>query len=207
MQSANKETLRFPGSGNIDVLSSSEQVEDLRLLALIARGEQAALKALYERRGGLVYSLLARMLVDEMEAQECMQDVFVLIWRKAAQYDSDRARPLTWMMMLARGRACDRLRARARRAQTAAAYQREVAVLEVELGEENGCERDGLSEECAAALNALPDAQSQAVQMAFLRGWTHEEIARAVGEPLGTIKARIRRGLLSLRKVMKGRHE
>lgn len=206
MQSANKETLRFPGSGNIDVSSSTEQIEDLRLLALIARGEQAALKALYERRGGIVYSLLARMLVDEMEAQECMQDVFVLIWRKAAQYDSDRATPLTWMMMLARGRACDRLRARSRRAQTQAAYQSEVASMEVEVGE-NGCERDGLSEECAAALNALPDAQSQALQMAFLRGWTHEEIARAVGEPLGTIKARIRRGLLSLRKVMKGRHE
>jgi RNA polymerase sigma-70 factor, ECF subfamily len=205
LPSANKETLRFPGSGNIDVSPLTEQSEDLRLLALIARGEQAALKALYERRGGLIYSLLARMLVDEMEAQECMQDVFVLIWRKAAQYDSDRATPLTWMTMLARGRACDRLRARSRRAATHAAYQQELVSLEVETADENG--RDELSEECAAALNALPDAQSQAVQMAFLRGWTHEEIARAVGEPLGTIKARIRRGLLSLRKAMKGRHE
>ena len=207
MQSANKQTLRFPGSGNTDVSSLSDQSEDVRLLALVAQREQSALKALYERRGAILYSLIARMLVDEMEAQECTQDVFVLIWRKAPQYDSDRSSPLGWMIMLARGRACDRLRARSRRQENHAAYQREVAALEVEFSDGEEFERDRISEECAAALNALPDTQSQALQMAFLRGWTHEEIARAAGEPLGTIKARIRRGLLALRKAMKGRHD
>ena len=83
--SANKQTLRFPGSGTMYVSSHSDQCEDVRLLALVAQREQSALKALYERRGAILYSVIARMLVDEMEAQECTQDVFVLIWRKAPQ--------------------------------------------------------------------------------------------------------------------------
>jgi RNA polymerase sigma-70 factor (ECF subfamily) len=178
------------------------------LLAAIGRGEPLALKQLYEWKGGVIYSMLARMLMDEMEAQECLQDVFLLIWRRAAEFDSDRSSALTWMLMIARGRAWDRLRSRTRRTATHAEYQREVASLEVEVsdGVSDRIDRDEVAAECAQALNELPEEQSRAVQLAFLRGWTHEEIARAVGEPLGTIKARIRRGLLALRRKLKDRH-
>jgi RNA polymerase sigma-70 factor (ECF subfamily) len=147
------------------------------------------------------------MLVNEMEAQEVLQDTFVQIWRRAHKYDSGRSSPMAWMIMIARGLALDRLRSRSRRCATHAAFEREVASLEVE--EINGArqvERDELAVACAAALNRLPEDQGQALQMAFLRGWTHEEIAGAIGEPLGTIKARIRRGLLSLRKALKDHH-
>lgn len=180
--------------------------EDARLLAIIADGDQPALAALYRRRGSLLYSLLVRMLGNEMEAQEIMQDTFVLIWRRAHEYDSGRSSPLAWMIMIARGRALDKLRARSRRSANHAAYEREVVSLEVEINGSRQMERDELAAACASALNSLPEAQGRALQLAFFRGWTHEEIACAVREPLGTVKARIRRGLLALRKTLKDYH-
>jgi RNA polymerase sigma-70 factor (ECF subfamily) len=141
-----------------------------------------------------------------MEAQEVMQDAFVQIWRRAHRFNVERSSPIAWMIMIARGLAMDRLRARSRRNVNHAAYEREMASLELEIKETRQTDRDELADVCASALNALPDDQAHAVQLAFLRGWTHEEIARAIGEPLGTVKARIRRGLLALRKTLKDYH-
>jgi RNA polymerase sigma-70 factor (ECF subfamily) len=208
MQSIRKEIVPFPGGVNAQFGRDSNEREETRLLGAIGRGDSLALKELYDRRGGAIFSMLLRMLTDEMEAQECLQDVFVTIWRRAAEFDSDRSSPLTWMVMIARGRAWDRLRTRARRSATQAEYEREIASLEVEFNDpaNERIERDEISSECARALNDLPEEQSRALQLAFFRGWTHEEIARAVGEPLGTIKARIRRGLLALRRKLKDRN-
>lgn len=191
------------GSGDIPDAGARD---DARLLAAIAREDQHALATLYRRHGGLIYSLLFRMLENEMEAQEIMQDTFVHIWRNAGRFDLDRSAPVAWMIMIARGRAYDRLRARARRTKGLTAYEREVASLEVDVNAARESERNELAEVCAAALNRLDEPQARALQLAFLRGWTHEEIAGAVGEPLGTVKARIRRGLLALRKVLKDYH-
>jgi len=185
---------------------SPEAREDARLLAMVAEGDQGGFAALYRRRGGLIYSLLIRMLVSEMEAQEVMQDAFVQIWRRAHQFDSERSSPIAWMIMIARGLAMDRLRARSRRNVGHAAYEREIASLELEVKGSQPLEREELADVCASALNGLPDEQAHAVQLAFIRGWTHEEIAHAIGEPLGTVKARIRRGLLALRKILKDYH-
>jgi RNA polymerase sigma-70 factor (ECF subfamily) len=183
-----------------------EAREDVRLLTLTAEGDHHAFAALYRRRSGLVYSLLVRMLVHKMEAQEIMQDVFVQIWRRAPQFDPARSSPMGWLVMIARGLAVDRLRARSRRAAGHAAYEREIVSLEVEINGSRPMERDDLADACAAALNGLPEEQGRALQLAFFRGWTHEEIASAAGEPLGTVKARIRRGLLALRKTLKDYH-
>jgi RNA polymerase sigma-70 factor (ECF subfamily) len=147
------------------------------------------------------------MLNKEMEAQEILQDTFVLIWRRACEYDPARSSPVAWMIMIARGRGLDQLRARSRREANHAAYEQEMVSLEMEVKGARQTERDELAAACAAALNALPEAQGHALQLAFLRGWTHDEIARALGEPLGTIKARVRRGLLALRKALKDHHE
>lgn len=181
--------------------------EDVGLLARLAEGDQRALAALYKRHGGLIYSFIFRMLTNEMETQEVVQDTFVQIWRRAPHYDSERSSPLAWMIMIARGLAVDRLRARSRRDAGHAAYEQEMASLEVEINGARHAEREELAAACALALNRLPEEQAHAVQLAFLRGWTHEEIARGVGEPLGTIKARIRRGLLALRKIMENHHD
>lgn len=144
------------------------------------------------------------MLGDEMEVQEVMQDTFVRIWRKAAGYDPARSAPLAWMILIARGLAVDRLRSRGRRQANLAAFEAEVASIEIEaINRPRQIERDELANVCAAALHQLPESQARALQLAFLRGWTHEEIARAQNEPLGTIKARIRRGLLALRDALK----
>jgi RNA polymerase sigma-70 factor (ECF subfamily) len=184
-------------------LLSPEALEDTRLLAAVAEGDQSRFAALYRRRSGVIYSLLVRMLVNEMEAQEVMQDAFVQIWKRAHRYDRDKSSPLAWMIMIARGLAMDRLRARSRQSAGRAAYEKEIVSLEVEINGTRQAERDELAGVCSSALNQLPDEQARAVQLAFIRGWTHEEIASATGEPLGTVKARIRRGLLALRKTLK----
>lgn len=180
--------------------------EDARLLALVGEGDQRALAALYKRQGGLIYSFVFRMLTNEMETQEVVQDAFVQIWRRALHYVPERSSPLAWMIMIARGLAVDRLRARSRRDAGRAAYEKEMVSLEMEVNGVQYAQREELAAACASALNRLPEEQAHAVQLAFLRGWTHEEIARGVGEPLGTIKARIRRGLLALRKIMEDHH-
>lgn len=185
-------------------VSSAEVAEDLRLLKQIAAGDQQAMADLYQRRATLLYSLLLRMLSDPMEAQETFQDTFVRIWRRAGSFDPGRSAPLAWMILLARGLAVDRLRARSRRRANLAALDGELASLELEpASDARELERDELSSVCQEALYRLPEAQAHALQLAFLRGWTHEEIARAQNEPLGTIKARIRRGLQALRQALK----
>jgi RNA polymerase sigma-70 factor, ECF subfamily len=208
VERAKNQMLRFAGGTEPgESFDTAEAREEVRLLAAIAAGNQHVLAVLYRRRGGLLYSLLVRMLLSEMEAQEVMQDTFVQIWRRAHEFDAGRSSPVAWMIMIARGLALDRLRARARRSASRSAYEREVASLAVE--EMNGArqtERDELVAACAAALHGLPELQARALQLAFLRGWTHEEIACAEGEPLGTIKARIRRGLLALRRALKDYH-
>ena len=208
MEPAENQVVQFPGCNPPGEWPNTvETREDARLLAAIAGADQHALAALYRRRGRLVYSLLVRMLVNEMEAQEVVQDTFVQIWRRAPRYDPSRSSPMAWIIMIARGLALDRLRARSRRSASQAAYEQDVASLEVE--EINGArqaERDELATACASALRNLPESQARALQLAFLRGWTHEEIAGAVGEPLGTVKARIRRGLLALRQALKDHH-
>ena len=205
MESAEDQTVRFPGyeSGGSQ---EAEVCEDARLLAVMADGDQHALATLYRRRSSLIYSLLVRILVDEMEAQEVLQDTFVRIWRRVHEYDPDRSSPLAWMIMIARGLALDRLRARSRRTAGHAAYEQEVVSLEVEINWLQQPERDELASACVSALNDLPEAQGRALKLSFLRGWTHQEIARATDEPLGTVKARIRRGLLALRKALKDYH-
>src|SRR5205085_2707745 len=114
MQQLRKEIVPFPGGVNASGNAEAETREDARLLALVGQGDSVALRRMYELRGGAIYSMLARMLVEEMEAQECLQDVFVTIWRRASQFDSDRSSAMAWMFMIARGKAWDRLRSRAR---------------------------------------------------------------------------------------------
>jgi RNA polymerase sigma-70 factor (ECF subfamily) len=198
--------VRLAGNHEPGSSQEAEVREDARLLAVIAGGDQHALATLYRRRAGLLYSLLVRMLANEMEAQEVVQDTFIRIWRRADEYDPQGCSPTTWMIMIARGLALDRLRARSRRNAGRIAYEREVASLEMEINGQQRTERDELAAACASALNDLPEPQGHALQLAFLRGWTHEEIARAMDEPLGTVKARIRRGLLAMRKVLKDYH-
>jgi RNA polymerase sigma-70 factor (ECF subfamily) len=183
----------------------AEAREDARLLQAIACGDEQALAALYRRRGGLVFSFLMRMLGQEAEAQEALQDTFIRLWRRAKEFDPSRSSATAWLLLFARGLALDRLRARSRHVAKLSAYETEVAALEAEPAADGRrrAPSDELSGSCQAALHKLPAAQRHALELAFFRGWTHEQIATTQGEALGTVKARIRRGLLALRKTMK----
>ena len=204
MELTESERLGDPEKKSGNTQDEVEAREDARLLHAIAGEDQQALAILYRRRGDLVYSFLFRMLGNATEAQEVLQDTFIRLWRRAKEFDAERSSATAWLLLFARGLALDKLRARARRTAVYSAYEREVAAFEVE--EVTGARRveaDELSGICRAALNRLPAPQSRALQLAFFRGWTHEEIAHAQGEALGTVKARIRRGLFALRQTLK----
>jgi RNA polymerase sigma-70 factor (ECF subfamily) len=146
------------------------------------------------------------MLNNKAEAQDVLQETFLAIWKRAQSFDPVRSSPLSWMVMIARGKAIDVLRSRARHLANRVSYERDIAVLEFDADGARVAESEDLATACAAALRSLPDEQSHALQLAFFRGWSHQEIARAANEPLGTIKARIRRGLLAMRRALKDHH-
>jgi RNA polymerase sigma-70 factor (ECF subfamily) len=178
--------------------------QERRLLSEMASGRHESLAALYQRRGAALYSLLLRMVGSADEAEELLQDAFVLFWKRAASYDATKASPWTWMVMLTRGLALDRLRSRARRQVHLTAYEQEVASLEVDhIGPTTPAGEREVSDKVTEALRRLSDPQREAIELAFYRGWSHEEISRASGQPLGTVKSHIRRGMLALRQLLK----
>ena len=203
----NRDLLQVPDEQSSGEQADVEAREDARLLQAIAREDQQALAILYRRRGDMIYSFLVRMLGNTAEAQEVLQDTFIRLWRRAGEFDGQRSSATAWLVMFARGLAMDKLRARSRREVAYGAYEQEVATLEArEVDAAEKLEADEISGICRDAVNRLPEPQSRALQLAFFRGWTHEEIARAQGEAIGTVKARIRRGLMALRKTLKDYH-
>jgi RNA polymerase sigma-70 factor (ECF subfamily) len=130
-----------------------------------------------------------------------LQDTFIRLWRRAGEFDPERSSATAWLLQFARGLALDRLRSRSRHATKLDAYEQELATLADPVAPAMG--RAELETACQQALQKLPAPQAEALQLAFFRGWTHEQIATARGEALGTVKARIRRGLLALRQTLR----
>jgi RNA polymerase sigma-70 factor (ECF subfamily) len=178
---------------------------DLETVRRLARGEAEALAALYDRHARAVYSLALRILGEPREAEEVVQDVFTQAWTQAGRYDRGRGAVAAWLLMMARSRAIDRLRTR--RSQPATAQDPELTFgMLADAGE--GPERTTLSAERAArlraALDGLPLVQRVPIELAFYEGLTHTEVAERLEVPLGTIKTRIRLGLLRLREAFAG---
>lgn len=171
-------------------------------IAAVARGDQAALSRLYDDTSGLVYGLVLRILRDDGAAEEVTLDVYQQVWRRAATYDAERGRPSTWLLTIARSRAIDRLRATAR--------ERGRETLEVhpdlvDPAADPGAATEGEERrrQVLDALATLPPEQRQAIDLAFFSGLTHVEVAERLGEPLGTIKTRIRTGMIRLRDALR----
>jgi RNA polymerase sigma-70 factor, ECF subfamily len=185
---------------------TAQQMLDQEMIARIGRGDQNAFSALYDRLNGPLYSLALRMLGDASDAQDALQEVFVQIWSRARTYDPEKSSVFSWAVLLTRSRAIDRLRARDRRLRVMVAPGAdEGKVAEatdasiVESAADTANKRDEAAH-VRSLLNNLPEDQRQAIDLAFFGHRTHHEIAAQLGQPLGTVKARIRRGLLKLRE-------
>jgi RNA polymerase sigma-70 factor (ECF subfamily) len=173
------------------------------LIAGIARGDRAAFERFYDAYAALAFGLIRRILRDREAAQEVLQEVFWQVWQDAPSYDPSRGSPEAWLVMRARTRAIDKLRSIRRREQTfVAPVDERVAAAPATRGDNPAlaAEDRGLAQ---GALEQLPGPQRRAIELAFLEGLTQSEIAARLGEPLGTVKTRIRLGLERLRAAFK----
>ena len=171
----------------------NDAADDMRLVARVRAGDQQALSELYDRYSKLVYSVALRILQDTGAAEDLLQDVFLQLWRKPDVFDSSRGSLAAWLAVIARHRAIDRLRKR--RPETD--IEDCVITSATDLGNET--ERSLVIEKVRVVMKEMSPDQRTAMEMAFFQGLTHTEIAEKTGEPLGTIKTRIRSGLQMLR--------
>jgi RNA polymerase sigma-70 factor (ECF subfamily) len=180
-----------------------QDLSDTALLQLMAAGDDQAMALFYDRYKGQVYSLVLHVLGDRGTAEEATLDVFMTIWREAGGYRAELASVRTWMVTVARHRAIDLLRRRKARGDqdTAKWVEDALEVLPDPSGDAEAVvgERE-LRRLVRAALADLPAAQREMLRLAYFRGYSHSEIARTLGQPLGSVKTRIRSALLHLRE-------
>ncbi len=150
---------------------------------------------LYDRYSSLVYAVALRVLGDTGAAEDVLQEVFMQLWRNPAAFDSGRGSLGAWLGVITRNRAIDRLRKRRPEADIAD------VVVAVEPDMADAAERSRAMEKVRGVLGGMPEAQRRALELAYFEELTHTEIAAKTGEPLGTIKTRIRAGLLALRRA------
>ena len=173
---------------------------DEALMRRILDGDEAALGTLYDRYGGLVYSIANRILRDTGAAEEVLQDIFHQIWRTAARFDFERGSLSAWLLVMARSRSIDRLRRRS--IVTTEEAEPSNMALRAEWDLETAAAQNQMIAQVRKALEALPEAQRQAMELAYFEGLTQTEIASRTGDPLGTVKTRIRAAIASLKKAL-----
>lgn len=183
---------------------SPDQQPEIELLKRIAQGDRQSFEQFYDRFSRVLFTVAYRLLGNQEAAEDVLQEVFVQIWDKAPRYDPSRGKPLTWAITLTRYRAIDLLRSLRRRgqlyddakqeAQAEEQFDDRSSFLAVAAGERHAFVRE--------AIEKLPPDQREAIELAFFSSLTHAEIAERLIQPLGTIKARIRRGLIKLRGLI-----
>lgn len=171
------------------------EASDVSLVWALRSGDESAMAVLYDRYSSLVYAVALRVLGDTGAAEDVLQEVFMQLWRNPAAFDSSRGNLGAWLGVITRNRAIDGLRKR--RPETDIAD----VIVSVEPDMASGAERARAMVKVRSALGHMPGAQRSALEMAYFEGLTHTEIAAKTGEPLGTIKTRIRTGLQALRRV------
>lgn len=185
-----------------------EGLTDEALALAIAERNESALHELIRRYGGQVRRVCKRICFDETEVSAVISDVFWQLWRNAESYDASRGTVRTYLLTMARSRAIDKRRAAVSRqklhshlatlAGGFSAFQDDSEISEGIVSEER-------AHEVRKALCSLPDLQQIPIELAFFDGLTHEEVARHLDAPLGTVKSRIRSGLIHLKKILGGR--
>jgi RNA polymerase sigma-70 factor (ECF subfamily) len=203
-QANNGDRKRGRTCGMTNPAQESENEFDAGLINRIAQGDDSAFDALYKRFSGSLYGMAFRMMNDAKEAEDVLQEGFTYIWRKAGTYDPSRSSPFAWAVMITRNKAIDRLRVRQRIEKLRERVTSEELFDQDK--DETSANEPALRERGAivrSALKNIPPEQRQALELSFFGGLTHEQIAERLDTPLGTIKARIRRGLLRLRDCLK----
>lgn len=178
---------------------------DAGIMARIARSDQAALGELYDLYHRVLYGVALGVLRDPAEAEDIVHDAFVVVWQKAAEFDARRGNTFSWIVTLVRNRAIDRIRMRRRRGELLEQAAAQDLPHPDGADDPDAAESTLLIERATAvrdAVNRLPAEQRDALQLAFFGGLTQIEIAERLQAPLGTVKARIRRGLLRLRDFL-----
>jgi RNA polymerase sigma-70 factor, ECF subfamily len=168
---------------------------DLAIVTGLKAGDQTAMAELYDRFSSIVYAVALRVLGDTGAAEDVLQDVFLQLWRNPGAFDAARGSLAGWLAVIARNRAIDALRKR--RPET----DIEDVIISVTPDLASEAERQRAAEKIRGVLGAMPTAQRSAIEMAYFEGMSHSEIAAKTGEPLGTIKTRIRAALMTLRKA------
>lgn len=176
------------------------QITDAELVHAIARGDEEAFASLFDRYNFTLLGFLIRILDSKAEAEDVLQEVFIQVWQHAPRYNETRGRVFTWMVIIARSRALDRLRALGSResAATKAANER-MEDFPNPVDEAIKSEQHQIMHR---ALDEIPEAQRHALLLAYFEGLSHQEIADRTGIPLGTAKTRIRDGLQKLRGLL-----
>ena len=182
---------------NTDAL---QRLADEDLMPLVARNDAAAFEVFYDRHAGAAYSLAHRIVGDPGSAEDVTQEAFLSIWRSKARYDATRGSVRAWTLGIVRNRAIDALRREGGRApkldfDDEAALERKPAP---ERTEAEALRRE-TARQVRGALGALPSDQSQVIELAYFGGFSHSEIAKMLGMPLGTVKGRMRLGLEKIR--------
>ena len=171
------------------------------LLQRIAAGDQPAFARLYDLLSPRVFGLILRVLVDRAQGEEVLQEVFLEIWRSASRFAPNKGQGRSWVLTIAHRRAVDRVRA----SQASSDRDARVGLRDLDVAHDGVVEQVELkmeAERVTAALRSLPEAQREALTLAYYGGYSQSEIAALVGAPLGTIKTRMRDGLSRLRAEM-----
>ncbi len=187
-------------------MQSEKQVaEDIDLIRRIGTGDRSSFEEFYRRYAALIYSTAFRVLNQQSDAEDVMQDVMFMIWEKSPMFDASRGKPLTWAITMTRNKAIDRLRSIQRRMRLHDEVENEAgkSTPVTEQFPADAIDATEQSRIVRAAVMKLNSEQRQVIEMSYFGGMTQQEIAMRIRSPIGTVKARIRRGMLRLKKLVR----
>jgi len=189
-------TERDEGGSAADAIASKED-----LLALVASGDKAAFSELYDQSAARVFGLVRRILIDEAQSEEVTQEIFLEIWQTASRYAPTKGSAMTWIFTMAHRRAVDRIRS----SQSGRDRDLKVGMRDYEREFDQVAERVEISienERVKVAMQQLTELQRQAIALAYYEGYSHSEVASILQIPIGTVKTRLRDGMIRLRDAM-----
>lgn len=175
---------------------------DAALMEKVMGGDESAFALLYDRYSPMLFGMLMRILQDSQAAEEVLQDIFLQLWRKPEQFDAARGRLPAWLTVIGRNRAISKLRGRPTQEVLEHTDGLYANTLPSSQNVESEAARKQMLDTLKLAMDKLPAEQRQAIELAYFEGMTQSEIAARTGSPLGTVKTRVRTGMLSLKQLL-----